>query len=214
MTVLTVSSGLFLVLIFHIGLFLDSLFVCDLRSGQLNLYFVFVQQSAYHDIQMLVAHTIEQGLTVFCIIYYFDGQILMGHLLQLPGRSYPRPLILRLIPHIGIRSGISTCHIDGRGLGRETVAGSRCSQFRQCSDISGMQFADFNGLIALQYIDFADLFLNVTVYVVQQVVGLKYTGVYLDQRVFSDERIHYGLPDIGGFCLGEIVIRMVNLIGL
>ena len=45
MTVLAVSAGLFLVLIFHIGLFLDSLFVCDLRSGQLNLYFVFVQQS-------------------------------------------------------------------------------------------------------------------------------------------------------------------------
>ena len=215
MTVLTVSSGLFLVLIFHIGLFLDSLFVCDLRSVQLNLYFVFVQQSAYHDIQMLVAHTIEQGLTVFCIIYYFDGQILMGHLLQCLGDLIHVRLILRLIPHIGIRSGnIELAIFDGRGLGRETVAGSRCGQFRQCSDISGMQLADFDRLIALQYIDFADLFLNVTVYVVQQVVGLKYTGVYLNQRVFSDERIHYGLPDIGGFCLGEIVIRMVNLIGL
>ena len=42
MTVLTVSTGLFLILIFHIGLFLDSLFVCDLRLGQLDLYFVFV----------------------------------------------------------------------------------------------------------------------------------------------------------------------------
>ena len=42
MTVLTVSTGLFLILIFHIGLFLDSLFVCDLRLGQLDLYFVFI----------------------------------------------------------------------------------------------------------------------------------------------------------------------------
>ena len=42
MTVLSMSAGLFLVLIFHIGLFLDSLSVCDLRPGQLDLYFVFV----------------------------------------------------------------------------------------------------------------------------------------------------------------------------
>ena len=139
----------------------------------------------------------------------------MSHLLQCLGYLIHIRLVLRLIPHVGIGSGnIELAVFNSRCLGRETVAGSRCSQFRQCSDISGMQFADFNGLIALQYIDFADLFLNVTVYVVQQVVGLKYTGVYLDQRVFSDERIHYGLPDIGRFCLGEIIIRMVNLIGL
>ena len=42
MTVLPMSAGLFLVLIFHIRLFLDGLFVCDLRSGKLDLYFVFV----------------------------------------------------------------------------------------------------------------------------------------------------------------------------
>ena len=42
MTVLPMSAGLFLVLIFHIRLFLDGLFVCDLRPGKLDLYFVFV----------------------------------------------------------------------------------------------------------------------------------------------------------------------------
>ena len=59
MTVLTVSAGLFLVLIFHIGLFLDGLFVCDLRPGKLDLYFVFVQQTTDHDIQMLVTHAVK-----------------------------------------------------------------------------------------------------------------------------------------------------------
>ena len=164
---------------------------------------------------MLVAHTIEQSLTVFCIIYYFDGQILMGHLLQCLGDLIHVRLILRLIPHIGIRSGnIELAIFDGRGFGRETVAGSRCGQFRQCSDVSGMQFTDFDRLIALQYIYFTNLLFNITIHVIQQIIRFQYTGVYLDQGVFSNERIHDSLPDIGGFCLGEIVIRMVNLIGL
>ena len=139
----------------------------------------------------------------------------MSHLLQCLGYLIHIGLVLRLIPHVGIRGGnIELAVFNSRCLSRETVAGSRCCQLRQCSDVSGMQFTDFDRLIALQYIDFANLLFNITIHVIQQIIRFQYSRVYLDQGVFSDERIHYGLPDIGGFCLGEIVIRMVNLIGL
>ena len=139
----------------------------------------------------------------------------MSHLLQCLGYLIHIRLVLRLIPHIGIGSGnIELAVFNSRCLSRETVAGSRCSQLRQCSDISRMQFTDFDRLIALQYIDFANLLFNITIHVIQQIIRFQYTGVYLDQGVFSNERIHDGLPDVSGFSLCEIIIRMVDLVGL
>ena len=139
----------------------------------------------------------------------------MGHLLQCLGYLIHIRLILRLIAHVGIGSGnIELAVFNSRRLGRKTVAGSRCSQLRQCSDVSGMQFTDLDRLIALQYIDFTNLLFNITIHVIQQIIGFQYTGVYLDQGVFSNERIHDGLPDISGFSLCKIIIRMVDLVGL
>ena len=77
-----------------------------------------------------------------------------------------------------------------------------------------MQFTDFDRLIALPYIDFAKLLCNITIHVIQKIIRFQYTGVYLDQGVFSNERIHDGLPDVSGFSLCEVIIRMVDLVGL
>ena len=77
-----------------------------------------------------------------------------------------------------------------------------------------MQFTDLDRLIALQYIDFTNLLFNITIHVIQQIIGFQYTGIYLDQGVFSNERIHDGLPDISRFSLCEVIIRMVDLVGL
>ena len=139
----------------------------------------------------------------------------MGHLLQCLGYLIHIRFILRLIAHVGIGSGnIELAVFNSRRLSRKTVAGSRCCQLRQCSDVSGMQFTDFDRLIALQYIDFTNLLFNITIHVIQQIIRFQYTGIYLDQGVFSNERIHDGLPDISRFRLCEVIIRMVDLIGL
>ena len=139
----------------------------------------------------------------------------MSHLLQCLGYLIHIRLVLRLIPHVGIRSGnIKLAVFDGRRLGRETVAGSRSRQLRQCSDVPGMQFTDLDRLIALQYIYFTNLLFNITIHVIQQIIRFQYSGVYLDQGVFSNERIHDGFPDVSGFSLCEVIIRMVDLVGL
>ena len=77
-----------------------------------------------------------------------------------------------------------------------------------------MQFADFNGLIALEHIDLSDLFFNILIHVVNKIIRLKNAGIYLNQGIFPDKGIYNGLPDISGFCLCKVIICMVDLIGL
>ena len=67
-TVLAVSAGLFLILGIHICFLLNGLPESNLRLGKFYRYLELLLQLAHNHIQMLIAHTIEQSLTVFRII--------------------------------------------------------------------------------------------------------------------------------------------------
>ena len=81
MAVLSMSAGLLLIFIFHIGIFLDRLAECHFRLRQLNLYFIFIGKSAGNHFQMQVAHTVNQCLPVLRIVYHFHRRVFMRHLL-------------------------------------------------------------------------------------------------------------------------------------
>ena len=77
-----------------------------------------------------------------------------------------------------------------------------------------MKLRHLDGLIALHDIELVQLLLRVALLVVQGVVGFDDAGGYLDERILSNEGIHDGLEYIRGFRLGEIVVRLEDLVGL
>ena len=90
-----------------------------------------------------------------------------------------------------------------------------CSgQFRQGTDIACVKLGYLNRLIPLKHIKLTDLLLQISVYIVDDIICLQNAGIHLDQGILTDEGIHDGLPDIGTLCLGEIIVCMVDLAGL
>ena len=79
-TILAMSAGLFFMLAFHIGILADSLTERNLRFGKFDVYFITLFQFIYHDIKMLVTHTIEKCLSVGRIVLCTEGLILTCHL--------------------------------------------------------------------------------------------------------------------------------------
>ena len=77
-----------------------------------------------------------------------------------------------------------------------------------------MQLLDLFCLGTGQNVKLADLFLGILVLVVEHIVSLQYAGIDLDQRIFSDKRIHDRLEHIRRLRLGEIEVRLKGLIGL
>ncbi len=215
MSVLSVAAGLFSVFIFHIRLLLDGLPVGNLGTVQFHIHLIFIQKAADNDIQMLVAHTIEQGLSVLRIVYHLQGKIFIGQFLQCLGNLVHIPLILGLITHAGIRSGyLHLAVFDGSRLGGKAVARLRIAELCQRAQIPRVKLRHFHGFISLQDIQFADLLFHFGIHVVKQVIRLQNARVYLYQGIFSDKRVDNGFPDNGGFCLGKIIVRIVNLICL
>ena len=59
MSILSVSTGLFLMFALYVGVLADGLTESYLRFGKFHVYFVAFFELAYYDIKVLVAHTIE-----------------------------------------------------------------------------------------------------------------------------------------------------------
>ena len=68
MTVLTVSSGLLFILVFHIRFLTDGLPISYSGFIQFNLNLILVQKTADHHVQMLITHTADESLSVGSII--------------------------------------------------------------------------------------------------------------------------------------------------
>ena len=51
-------------------------------------------------------------------------------------------------------------------------------------------------------------------YIKKCIIGFQHTGAYLDQRIFTKERIRDGLKYIGRFCLGKVIIGLKDLVSL
>ncbi len=215
MAVLAVAAGLLLIFILHIGLLADGLPVRHLGPGQLHVHLVLVQQTADHDVQMLVAHAVEQGLAVLRVVDHLQGQVFLGHLLQGLGNLVHVALVLGFIAHIGVRRGhVQLAVLNRGGLGGKAVACPGIAELGQRAQIPRVELRHLRGLVALHHVELAHLLLHLGVHIVEQVVRLQHAGIHLDQGVLADEGIHDGLPDIGRLRLGEVIVRIVDFVGL
>ena len=214
MSVLSVSAGLLLIFVFHIGFLPERLAKCHLRSVQFHFYFIFLSKGTDDHGQVLITHTIEQSLTVLCIVDCLDGQVFIHHLRQRLGNLVFIAFFLCLICHISIRPGdLGLAKHHRYCLRRQGIAGLAAG-FSDGSDISCMKLVHFNGLIASHDIKLVQLLFCFCRRVEQYIVRFNHTGANLDQRIFSNERVRNGLEHIGRFCFGEIVICLEDLVGL
>ena len=139
----------------------------------------------------------------------------MGDLLQCLGNLIHIALVFGIVALICIGLWhLPLTKFDGSGPGGEAVPRPCRGQLGKSADISRVKLLYLDGLAALKHIELSDLLLHILIRVVDHVVRLEHAGVDLDQRIFSDKGIHDGLPDVGRFGPGEIVIRMVNIVGL
>ena len=82
LTELTGAAGLLLMTILGGSDLCDSLAVRYLRSEELNLETELVIDSPLDGVDVLLAVSAEDGLTEFLAVFYDDGRILRGDLLQ------------------------------------------------------------------------------------------------------------------------------------
>ena len=107
----------------------------------------------------------------------------MANLLQRLGNLIHIRFVLGLIAHVGIRSGyLRLSEFHRRRLGRQTVSGSRRSQLGKRTDISRVKLRHLHRLVALKHIQLSDLFLDILIYIVNHIIRLQDTGIYLNQR--------------------------------
>ena len=201
MTILSVSAGLLLILVFHIGFLPERLAECHLRLIQFHFYFVFFSKGADDDGQVLVSHAIEQRLTVLRIIDRLDGQILIHHLRQRLRNLILISLFLCLVCHIGIRSGDLRLAEQYRScLCGQCIAGLAVC-LSDGTDIACVKFGYFDGLVASHDIELVQLLFGLCGRIIKRVIRFDNAGAYLDQRIFSNERIGNGFKNICRFRL-------------
>ena len=214
MTILSMSAGLLLILGIHVGIFADCLTEGHLRGLQDNLCFVSGQKLADRDLQMLVAHTVKQRLTVLAVNDSLQCYILRHHTRQRLGYLVFFSFILDTVSHICIRYGILGLGIQHLCiLSRKSIACLRICQLRDSADISRKQLADLRRLVAAHDIQLARFLLCLAGCVEKNVIAFEYTRTYLYEGIFSDKRIHHCLEYISSLRLGEIVIAFKDIVG-
>ena len=106
MSVLSVSTSLFLVFHIHVSILTDSLAERYLRSFQHDLNFISGGKLARCNLKMLVAHTIEERLAVLTVIDRTQCNILRCHSCKSLRYFILISFILHTVSHICIRYGI------------------------------------------------------------------------------------------------------------
>ena len=146
---------------------------------------------------MLVAHTIDQCLTVLAVVHRLQRDILRHHLLKRLGNLIFIAFVLGYILHICIRLGILRPSEEYRR--RFYGKGIACLRIRKLcdrSDIPGKQFFHFDRLISYHRIDLTELLVRLAVRIIKSILAFQYTGTYLNERVLTDKRIHHSLEYI------------------
>ena len=152
-TVLTVSAGLLLIFCIHIRILADGLAERYLRACKLHIHFVFCQQLAHDDIKMLIAHAVDQRLTVFRVVDSLHGEILLHHLCERLGDLILLALVLCKVSLVGIRHGnIDARILDRRRLGGERFSGLCDVQLADRADIARVKLRHLNGPAAFHHI--------------------------------------------------------------
>ena len=77
-----------------------------------------------------------------------------------------------------------------------------------------MQFRHFLRLVAAHHVKLADFHFLCLLLIVQYVIGLQYARIYLNQRIFADERIGDCLKYVCALCLCYIIVTVKDLIRL
>ena len=176
------TAGLFLMFAFHIGILADSLTERNLRFGKFNFDFIAFFQLVYHDIKMLVAHTVEKCLPVGGIILHAESLILACHSGKRLGNLILVAFLHSLISLAGIRRGDYSFGIENRSvLGCKAVSCLHAVQLRDRADISGVKLGNLVRFGSFQYIEFIQALLVSLLHVQQSVVGLDNAGGNLDQ---------------------------------
>ena len=214
-SILSMATRLLLIFCFYIRVLANRLTEGYLWSCQLDLYFILAQQLAGNNINMLIAHTIDQCLSVLCIIHCFHGQIFQHHLSQCLCYLILFAFVLCKVSLICIRCGsIYTGILNRCILSCQRVSGSGDIQFADGTDIARMELRNLYWLAAFHHIQLIQLHFFISVYVVKQVIIFDNTRCYLHKRIFSNKRIHNGLEYKCRFCLCKVIICFINLTGL
>lgn len=104
MTVLAVAAGLFLYFASTSEFLRIVSRKATFRTGQLYFYFVALQQLANDNIDVLVAHAVQQCLMVCRIIDCLHSQVFLHHLGKGLGDLIYIGFVLRFISFCGVRS--------------------------------------------------------------------------------------------------------------
>ena len=114
MSILSMSAGLFLMFAFYVRILADGLTERNLRFGKLYIDFIALFQHADNNIKMLVAHTIDQALTVSTIILNTNSPVFAHDLGKSLGNLILIALVHSLKSLIGIRCGKNCFRIKNR----------------------------------------------------------------------------------------------------
>ncbi len=202
MSVLAMAAGLLLVLVLHVGVLADRLAEGNLGLLDLDLDVVLAGQFILDDLQVQIAHAVNQGLAVCGVVDRLEGRILGRNLCHRLRDLVDIRLVHGAVAKIRVGLGNLTLCIGHRaGFRGERIPGLYIRQFRQRTEIACMQLSDLTCLVALHDVELADAELRIACRIVDRVIGLEDTGTDLDQAVAADEGIDDGLEDIGGLGL-------------
>ena len=181
MTVLAVAAGLFFVFCFYIRIFADRLAEGYLRTGQLYFYFVALQQLADDNIDVLVAHAVQQCLMVCRIIDCLHSQVFLHHLGKGLGDLIYIGFVLRFISFCGVRSrNIRFSVADLIVLCRKGIACSCIAEFCDGTDISCMKLRYFDRLGAFEHVQLAQFFFGFLIYIIEHIIAFNNAGANLN----------------------------------
>ena len=164
---------------------------------------------------MLITHTVDQALAVSTVIDNLKSSVLCHHL----GKGLCDLILIALLhclkSLICIWCGKYSLRIKDRVcLGRKAVTGLYASKFCNGTDITCKKFRNFDRFGTFQNIEFIYALFCSLLYIKKCIIGFQHTGAYLDQRIFTKERICDSLKYISGFRLGKVIIRLKDLVGL
>ena len=90
---------------------------------------------------------------------------------------------------------------------RHGITGCSHAELRNGTDITGPELRNLDGFLAAENVDLTDLLSGFLIYVIDLSVRLQGTRANLHEGVFSEERIHDGLPYLRGQGCVRIILR-------
>ena len=206
-TELAVSAGLLLISALYLRALLDGLTICETRLRQDEGYVVALLDLGSHDVELLVADTIDEGLTVLRVGNGLEGLILFHHTGECGRELIFLGLVLCSVCLKGIWSRELRAVVHDRCItNRHGITGCSHAELRNGTDITGPELRNLDGFLAAENVDLTDLLGGFLVYIIDLSVRLQGTRADLHEGVLSEERIHDGLPYLRGQgCVGIIL---------